>query len=139
MKSSGGEAVEGVARLAAGEEIAAEHIGGAEFEVPHTVGPGLHLGADGLAGGRLGPDRAETQGEGIIVVLAAQGLGRAGVVDEDDAQSLGEALLKGGVAGDLGQGGGVGQFGIPSAGVVVQGDGRGSGCSRSRWRRCRFG
>ena len=139
MEGGGGEAVEGVARFAAGEEIAAERVAGAELEVPHAVGPGFHLGPDGLAGSRLRPDRTEAEGKGIVVVLAAQGLGRAGVVDEGDAQALGEALLEGGIISDPGQKIGVGQFGVPSAGVAVQGDRCGRGYSRSRWRRCGLG
>ena len=130
MQGGCGEAVEGVALFAAGEEIAAERIGEAELEIPHAVGPGLHLGLDGPAGGGLGPDRAEAQGEGIIVVLTAQGLGRAGVVNDGDGQTIGEALLEDGIIGDLGQGVGVGQFGVPSAGVVLQGYRHGRGCHR---------
>jgi len=132
MQGGGGETVEGLAGFAAGEEIAAECVGGAELEIPHAVGPGFHLGLDGLAGSGIGPDRAEAQGEGIIIVLAAQGLGRTGVVDEGHGQAIGKAFLESGSIGNLGQGVGVGQFGVPSAGIVIQGDWRGRGCNRCR-------
>ena len=38
---------------------------------------------------RHGPDRTEAQGEGIGVVVAPQGLGRTGLVDEMHAQKRG--------------------------------------------------